>query len=904
MLGLQLRKEFKGRILKGTAIDFNNEVHNKSAEDFLELTYPSNDLIKMLEAVSPSNSRPVVLIGERGQGKSHLLTTLYHSFVHPNETKQWLEQWATRLNRPQVNEIPMRNGMFVVAESLQRQNYKFLWDILLDRHPHGQYIRGKWEAQGERMTEVLSYDLLLEMVKLQPTAIIFDEFQTWFDSLTNTKQYPWKNWAFNFIQILSEIAEDYPDLLVLVVSVRNGHTDAYQQIHRRNPVLVDFKGEYVKRDRKRLLLHRLFENRMQVSERDILQLTHVHLQEYFRLLQVQEVEQDAIKRDFVESWPFSPLLLQLLEDHVLISTDAQETRDLIKILANLYKQQIDTTCIITAASFSIEEDRGGVSALLDSVSNEYHKELREIAQRNLKAVREAVKEHEQIPHVSSIISALWLRSLTMDKFAGAEQALLLSDITQNQRIDNNTFFLEMNLIVNNSFNIHEQGEKLIFMKEENPQAKLLAFARNDRVFQDDSDIARLAKEIAYTISGPSEVASKYRVIVLKKDWQSNPWKELNEADHPNKWGDNRIPLIVVPEYVEKMEEVLGKWLNRNVSEKRNTIRFVLPKSGTGNVYRNSEILLFARAVLKADEWKQSEPEYRPLFKKYQDKLRSQLEGLFDRFAILDIWDFGTPEDCEFHIEAHQSKGKDIPDAIHDMIRKSLFEPEDFEELVLNKAKNTDSADRLLLELQEPRAGGRECIPWLGETEVKEKLIRLCAKGIIAFDLRGLEKLYKRIGETEEEAWQRMKGKLGTGSHLKETYMMLPSAIPTSSKVPKDDTSSGNKSTTKDNEQDRGIAIGGQPQEQEVQPPNLTVNDPTIPNLFGGGVLLPSTTRHTALPTSSLNLIGKVEGWGINSGSSLKNVTLKIDNMTGAQLQNLLRSLPDGMTYELNLDKEE
>ncbi len=38
MLGLNLRSEFRNRILKGTAIDFNKEV-TKSAEEFLEMTY-------------------------------------------------------------------------------------------------------------------------------------------------------------------------------------------------------------------------------------------------------------------------------------------------------------------------------------------------------------------------------------------------------------------------------------------------------------------------------------------------------------------------------------------------------------------------------------------------------------------------------------------------------------------------------------------------------------------------------------------------------------------------------------------------------------------------------------------------------------------------------------------------
>ena len=125
--------------------------------------------------------------------------------------------------------------MHVITESLVHQNYKFLWDLLLERHPQGAYIRGKWEGQGAGKTDILSYDLTLELLKKQPTALILDEYQTWFDGLTNTKQYPWKTWAYNFIQILSEIAKSHPELLLLVVSVRNGNTDAYQQIHRVDP---------------------------------------------------------------------------------------------------------------------------------------------------------------------------------------------------------------------------------------------------------------------------------------------------------------------------------------------------------------------------------------------------------------------------------------------------------------------------------------------------------------------------------------------------------------------------------------------------------------------------------------------------------------------------------------------
>jgi hypothetical protein len=72
----------------------------------------------------------------------------------------------------------------------------------------------------------------------------------------------------------------------------------------------------------------------------------------------------------------------------------------------------------------------------------------------------------------------------------------------------------------------------------------------------------------------------------------------------------------------------------------------------------------------------------------------------------------------------------------------------------------------------------------------------------------------------------------------------------------------------------------------------------------GGTPATNVVQHTAPPTSPLNLIGKVEGWGIGPATNVRAVSLKVAGATGAQLQKILRSLPDGLTYELNLEKEE
>ena len=306
MLGLQLRDEFRGKQLKGTTVDFKNQAGtgalDVSAREFLKITYPSFDLLKAIEATGPQQSRAVVLLGSRGQGKSHLMAALYHLAHDPVAGAEWLNEWGTLLKNDQLKQLPLRANCCVIAESLHLHRFKYLWDVLFTLHPRGQWYEAKWSGMGDKKTEVPGYQLMLEMFTDQPTILILDEFQTWFEGLTNTKQFPWRHWAFNFIQILSEIAQTHPDRLVLVVSVRSGNSDAYQQIRRVNPVDVDFKGPYAKRDRQRLLLYRIFENRMQLPRAEIETVVRCHVDEYFRLSKVAPQDQDRQRDEFVESY--------------------------------------------------------------------------------------------------------------------------------------------------------------------------------------------------------------------------------------------------------------------------------------------------------------------------------------------------------------------------------------------------------------------------------------------------------------------------------------------------------------------------------------------------------------------------------------------------------------------------
>ena len=579
--------------------------------------------------------------------------------------------------------------------------------------------------------------------------------------------------------------------------------------------------------------------------------------------------------------------MHLLEDQVLVATEAQETRDLIRILVDLFKTRGDKSPVINAADFDITNDKGSVTSLLSSVSNQLHRTLLEKARRNLEAVTTAVQDSaNNVPHASDIISALWLRSLSVEKVNGAEPAELQSDITPNQAIDDNTFAAEMALIRENSFNIHPVGNRLVFKEEENAEGKLLAHAKNHRLFENNQDVVQLAEEARYVIGGSEEVSRQFRVIVLRKKWQSDPWSELLENERPDRW-DGRLTLIVLPEYPENVDAILGAWVKQHLSQRRNTLRFVLPKKLLGNIYFDRDLIIYARAIYLANSWQDTDPAYRPLHTTYQNShLRPRLKDCFDTFALLDIWNFGQPEQCRFLIEKHNATGDKIPKAIDAKIETELFVDEEFEEAALAHAMPGSSLAKFIGELQEPSINGKHCIPWLGEVKVKEKVLRLCAEGKLAINVRGLELLQAQPGETADAAWMRIRGKLGSGKELEQTILSTPGASPQS---------------------------GGTVPPTPVSPitpvitPPLFPPDGAAPNPFepsgptppAGPTFKPFGSQ----PKTPVNLLGEVEKWDITAATNVNNVNINVSQMTGAQLIEILKKLPDGVTYSLNLERE-
>ena len=135
----------------------------------------------------------------------------------------------------------------------------------------------------------------------------------------------------------------------------------------------------------------------------------------------------------------------------------------------------------------------------------------------------------------------------------------------------------------------------------------------------------LAREVRYVIGGNTNVATRFRVIVLPQYWRTEPWEKVDEADNPSHW-DDRIPILVLPESPAKLDAQLGPWLRDNLQNNRNVVRFLLPLDGSTNLFADRDLLVLSRCVYLAEQWKAQSPEYGRLQGKYQKELRDILKA--------------------------------------------------------------------------------------------------------------------------------------------------------------------------------------------------------------------------------------------------------------------------------------
>jgi hypothetical protein len=926
MLGLKLRAEFLGAQMTGTAISLrtsdNQGAAQRSPDYILSITYPTADVQTALKAISSKNAgRPIVLMGDRGRGKSHIMAVMHHAIQSPEIVESWLKEWDTKVGSDDMKDIMILKGYMPISEPIHNHEYPLLWDILFDRHPKGQYYRGQFESMSQSFPP---RTLLEKMFEDQPTCLILDEFQTWYNGLPDKDPKTGlllKQYAFNFVQILSEMAKDRPEILVFVISVLNNQNEAFQQVHRQGPVIIDFRGPTAKQDRQMLLLHRLFENRRNIPESDIINTAGAYASERFRLLHTHksQAEKDRVQHQVFDCWPFSPELLDLLEDQILLSTVAQETRDLIRILAQVFKSRGKVVQIITPADFFVDGESDEVQTLVDSIAVQAGQEkLRQISQRNLEAVRDS---GVNVPNARELVSTLWMRSMSPGKNAGGTPAALHLDITRGSAIDDNAFQAELALLVENSVNIHGDevpGGRLWFGVNENPRSKVRACAKNNKLWHIGAvptagltvypgrDIAHIRNTLRH-IFVPETTQPPSRVIILGPNWKNDPWSDVDDVDKPAKW--DRPVLLAIPEQVEcgqaGLNATLGAWLAaKHIQNRRNTIRFLLPAVEMQGLFVDEELIYSARCsfLCSRDGWG-SDATYRALHQDFDRSLRNSLKSRFNRFAVLRKWDFQQPQNCVFEVEKISEQGGDIPSAVEAKILSDLFDRADFKNFVLNHAKDSDLVGSMMDDLIEPPPPNTgEAIPFLGETKIYEFVLEMAARGELVLNVGGTWIGRRSEDATDEDALRYIRPRaFRTGQELRQIQLGLPGAVGggaiTAQNPPVGDTQVTPTGGTGSNGKYPDIEPTGK------VPVGETVT--TGGNIGAGvGTLQPTgnpVTKNCKIdqPTTGINLAGCFESWGVTSSQPIESARIEFNGLTVQQIKIILQRIPS--TFKATLE---
>mgnify|MGYP001271645629 CR=1 FL=1 len=919
MLNLRLRDEFLGKQMPTTAISLRTRDNTGAAQQdpnkILDITYPTADIQNALHAISDKRkNRPIVLKGDRGRGKSHIMAVMHHAIQSPDKIEAWAVDWGNRVGVTSLAELKLQRGYIAISEPVHNHEYPFLWDLLFDKHPNGQLFRGRFQ---QMKVPYPPRSLMEDMFQSQPIALILDEFQTWFDTLTDDIGTIEKRRekALNFIQNLSEISVERPGLLIFVISVLSNDTEAFKQVHRNSPVVIDFSGPSAKKDRQNLILHRLFINRENISRNEIANLISSYASERFRLLfsHISESERDRIYNEVIDGWPFSPELLDLLQDQILMTQAAQDTRDLIKVLASVYYSRGENVPLITPADFLVDEDYGGVQILLDSIATKGEQaDLREIAQRNLDYIKTL---DVNIPDAREMISALWMRSMSPFKGAGGTRREIQLDITRNFLRDDNQFSNELSLLIDNISNIHGEEDldgRLRLEQGENAKTKVRATARNNKLW-DASSSARFGYQKAYPgkdiehlrkflrhMFVPDTLEPLTRVIVLGPNWDQEPWSEVEEIDHPENWDRPVLIILPLPPDNSRENAILGDWLVTHVPVKRNVARFLLPKLASKSIFEDEELKHIARChYLTSIEWTH-DSKYNALKGGFERQLRELLNMRYDRFAILRTWDYQHPDLCIFDLERVEARGKDLPSAVEKKIHEELFDQAEFEKRVLKFAKESKCMEGLLKDIIEPpppNAG--DVIPYLGDSAIYEEVLKIAASGKIFVNVDDTWIQLPDHIDKEQAIKYIQKKAFRTGRDMHQVQLGLPSAVggttvtgPRQSTPleiaiqpirPKDqDTISGNNST-------EGTVIAEAGENRPIQP---------IPETRS------PITRRTEEPVIGINLLGKLEQWQVSSETTLDVARIELKNVTVFQLKQILQHLPPSIRASLEITQSE
>ncbi len=262
--------------------------------DFFALTYPAADVRRLVERLgarfSGRDDVPGLFLfeGLKGSGKSHLLLLVYHLFASADAAQLWLTRHGLACSLP--------TDAVVILNKFTDLPLTSIWDFIFERQ-QGIHVIGDPARKAQNMA---------------------------------------------FLQMLSEWG-NRSDQVTLFASIYSDREEPGSTLKRVPAVRVQFSHAP---DRARVVLHRLFHNYLDFDPSTAAPVVESYLALWQRHM---TVDTDSMRADMLQSFPFSPDVLDVLLQRVPTRGGFQNLRGALGFFARLVRLHYKSANLLTPA---------------------------------------------------------------------------------------------------------------------------------------------------------------------------------------------------------------------------------------------------------------------------------------------------------------------------------------------------------------------------------------------------------------------------------------------------------------------------------------------------------------------------------------------------------------------------
>jgi hypothetical protein len=403
-------------------------------DDFLELTWPTKDIVYVIEKLhqrfSESHRSEGLFLfeGYKGSGKSHLQLLVYHLAKNPDAARRWLKRHGLECNLP--------DNIDTVVHKFTDFPLDAVWSLVV-----------KDASADTRPT----LDEVRAAIHGKHLFLILDELEMGIRMMADPAR---RDQNLGFLQMLTEEANRNEDASVTIfASIYDATREPGATLKRVPRVDVKFSDPA---DRTKIVLHRLFENAHAADRRKIESVVTSFRNDWKRK---GITVTDRFCEQMTGSFPFSPTLLQLVQEHT--RDRFQGTRGALSLLGALVRAGHRKQDLITTAQASLRE-RSIKNLLIDLDPGS---KIIGCADSDLSDLRD-LSLCEEI--VSSVLMATLAAS---GRAKGLTEKELAPEVVK-PGIDVNVFKGTLQALHKLGTYFHEQENTYFFDPEEKPNAKV------------------------------------------------------------------------------------------------------------------------------------------------------------------------------------------------------------------------------------------------------------------------------------------------------------------------------------------------------------------------------------------------------------------------------------------------